>query len=276
MGRFRLCLVLLLAALAACAEEPRKPEIDVPIPALSYEASLDGKVTPITTPVVVRHTPYPAAAFERLVLARVTANGKVLTGSERVGGETFAVASGDLVACTFVIEDISWNGRLPASTREFAETIKGLKVTFYVAPFGSIKKMEASVTTARQEEIATIQDHLRDDFSGDFALTPSGFPQGDEAPLRDSFPGQNGTHTSSVEGKAVVRGKGSYRGRPVLVFEVVGTGMVNGEPMGLHAYRFLDVATGLWSHSELIAEVTFTDNGTRVPLRFQIIDDVHF
>ena len=71
-------------------------------------------------------------------------------------------------------------------------------------------------------------------------------------------------------------GKGTYRGRPVLVFEIMGTGMVNGEPMGLHAYRFLDVATGLWSHSELITEVTFTDNGTKVPLRFQVIDDVQF
>lgn len=276
MGQFRLCLVLLLPVLAACAEEPRKPEIAVPIPALSYEASLDGKVTPITTPVVVKHTPYPAAAFERLVLARATANGQVLMSNERVSGKTFAEASGDLIACTFIVEDISWNGRLPSSTREFAETIRGLKVTFYVAPFGPVKKMEASVTTARQEEIATIQDHLRDDFSGDFVLPPSGFRQGDQAPIHDSFPGQGGKQANSFQGKATVQGKGTYRGRQVVVFEVAGTGVVNDEPMGLHAYRFLDVATGLWSHSELIAEVTLTDQGTTVPLRFQVIDDIHF
>jgi hypothetical protein len=276
MGRFRLCLVLLLPVLAACAEEPRKPEIVVPIPALSYEASLDGKVTPIASPIVVRHTPYPAAAFERLVLARATANGAVLTSTERVSGKTFAEASGDLIACTFVIEDIGWNGRLPASTREFAETVKGLKVTFYVAPFGPVKKMEASVTTARQEEIATIQDHLRDDFSGDFALPPAGFRQGDQAPIHDSFPGQGGKQSNAFQGKATVQGKGTYRGRQVVVFEVAGTGIVNGEPMGLRAYRFLDVATGLWSHSELIAEMTLTGDGTIVPLRFQVIDDIHF
>src|SRR6516164_2412527 len=100
MGRFRLCLVLLLPVLAACAEEPRKPEIDVPIPALSYGASLDGKVTPITTPIIVRHPPFSTATFGRLVLARATANGEILTSTERVAGTTFAEASGDLVACT--------------------------------------------------------------------------------------------------------------------------------------------------------------------------------
>lgn len=277
MGRFRLCVVLLLPVLAACAgQHATRAGLDVPMPALSYAPALDGgKVTPITAPVIVKHAPYPAASFERLLLARIVTSDEVLTSTERVTGKTFAETSGDLIACTFIVEDIGWSGSLPASTREFGAAVKGMQVTFFVAPFGPVKKTEVSLTTANREG-TTIEDHLRDDFPGNFELPASGFRQDDEVPLHDSFPSRSGAYTNSFEGVAKVRGKGSYRGRPVVVVEVSATGIVTGNPIGFRAYRFLDEATGLWSHSELIAETTATGKEAATLMRFRVIDDVRF
>ena len=73
-----------------------------------------------------------------------------------------------------------------------------------------------------------------------------------------------------------MQGKGSYRGRPVVVFDLTGVGTVNGQPMGTHAHLFLDTATGIVSHAELLAEGTPAIHGDAIPMRLQIIDDIRF
>ena len=58
-----LCL-LLFPVLAACADQRLKTTLDAPSPTLSYAAALDGgKVTPITSPIIVRYAAFPAASF---------------------------------------------------------------------------------------------------------------------------------------------------------------------------------------------------------------------
>ena len=279
MYRTRLpTLLLLLPALAACASQRPAPAPQAPIPALSVAAILDGgKTSPLQSPVIVKYAPYPPASFERLTLARETGQGKAWTSATRVAGTTFAEATGDLVTITFIIESASWTGNLP-SPREGKSTIKGAKLTLLVPPYGPVSKATASLPSSRNTpiEAAAAEKRLINEFSNQIGLPPTGFHQSDVIKISEAYPAKAGDGPDSFDGKATVQGLGFYRGRPVILFDITGVGTVKGQPIGMHAYQFLDTATGIWSHIELLAEGTLTINGDRSTTRLRIIDDVQF
>src|SRR5215471_13793119 len=97
MGRFRLCLVLLLPVLAACAGERAKPASDIPTPALSHAGLLDGgNVTPIEKAVLVRFAPFPSAGFERTIHVDAFDASRSYVYDEWSSGSISATAERDL------------------------------------------------------------------------------------------------------------------------------------------------------------------------------------
>lgn len=272
-----LCL-LLLPVVVACADQRLKTTLDVPIPTLSYAAALDGgKVTPITSPIIVRYAAFPAASFERLLLVKAAGPTKTLTSMERVAGTTFAEVRGDLIAIIFIVKEVSWRGNLP-SVREAGLALKGTKVTFLVPPYGPVAKTDVSLPSAKidRAQAETIEHHLREEFFNAHELPDTGFRQNDTSPINETYPTKSGARPDSFEGRVTVQGKGSYRGRPVVVFDLTGVGTVNGQPMGMHAHLFLDTATGLVSHAELLAEGPPAIHGDPISMRLRIIDDIRF
>ena len=270
-----LSLLLLLPALAACASQHPAPALQAPIPALSVAAILDGgKTSPLQSPVIVRYAPYPPASFERLTLARETGQGEAWVSTTRVTGTTFAEATGDLVTITFIIESASSNGNLPSGK----STIKGAKLTLLVPPYGPVSKATASLPSSRNTpiEAAAAEKRLIHEFSNQIGLPPAGFHQNDVIKISEAYPARTGDSPDSFDGKATVQGLGFYRGRPVILFDITGVGTVKGQPIGMHAYQFLDTATGVWNHIELLAEGNMTINGEALSTRLRIIDDVQF
>jgi hypothetical protein len=278
MRRISLLCLLLLPVLAACADQRPKANLDIPIPVLSDAGALDsGKVTPITRPVIVRYAPFPAASFERLLLARATDPTKTLASMERVAGTTFAEARGDLIAITFIVKEASWNGNLPFA-RGAGPSLRGMKVILLVPPYGPVGRTDVSLPRANVDraQAETIQNHLRQEFSNADELPEAGFRQDETTPISETYPTRSADVPDSFEGRATVEGQGSYRGRPVVVFDLTGVGIVNGQPMGMHAHLFLDTATGLVSHTELLAEGTPTVRGDPISMRLRVIDDIRF
>ena len=276
--RISLPCILLLPVLAACVNQRLKTTLDVPIPALSYAAALDGgKVTPITSPIIVRYAAFPAASFERLLLAKTADPTKTLTSMERVAGTTSAEARGDLTGIIFIVNEVSWRGNLP-SAREASLALKGMKATLLVAPYGPVGKTDVSLPSVKVDraQAETIEDHLREEFSSADELPNTGFRQNDTSPISETYPTKSAAGPNSFEGGVTVLGQGSYRGRPVVVFDLTGAGTVNGKPMGMQAPLFLDTATGLVSHTELLAEGTPAIHGDAISMRLQIIDDIRF
>jgi hypothetical protein len=273
----RLCL-LLLPLLAACAGQPPQPRVDVPIPALSYAAALDGgKVTPIGQPIVVRYAPYPTASFEQLELTKATVGGETLLSTRRIAGTSFAEASGGLVSITFLFREASHSGDL-ASTRPDIAIVKGVTLSLEAAPYGPLTKATASLTLpgSPRDDMAVIERQFTAGFAGTGQLPAAGFRQNDGAPVVAVFPTEPGEETASFTGMGTVRGQGSYRGRPVVVLDFTGVVTRNERPMGVHAYAFIDTATGLLSHAESVGEGNFAINDHIVPMRLQCIEDIRF
>ena len=91
-----------------------------------------------------------------------------------------------------------------------------------------------------------------------------------------SLPATSYEKAATLKGKAVVQGRGMYRGRSVIVCEVTGIAIMDGLPLGMHSFKFLDTATGLWSHTETVIEGPVHSGATDVLLTAHFIDDVRF
>jgi hypothetical protein len=57
---------------------------------------------------------------------------------------------------------------------------------------------------------------------------------------------------------------------------VTGIAMMDGLPLGMRSFKFLDTATGLWSHTETVIEGPTHAGATDVLLTAHFIDDVRF
>jgi hypothetical protein len=275
-------LLLLLPLLAACAPRHAAPNLaTAPIPALSYVAVLDGgAVTPIQGAIVVKYSPYPTASFENVERGEGTGNGKTVSFSARMPGTTLAEAEeiGGLLSVTFTIQNVTATGDLSDEVQENL-SIKGAKVTLLVSePYGPIKNVNVFLSPpftdpARPEAKAK---ELAKAFLADI-LPHEGFHQGDTIPYHETYPSTHrGRGSSSFDGKAVVIGKGFYRGRPVIVLDVSGVATVDDQGLGFHGYLFLDSATGIWSHLDGLLEGNIKIEGKAVQLSYHIIDDVRF
>src|SRR5262249_44429444 len=133
-------------------------------------------------------------------------------------------------------------------------SVKGMTVILLVPPYGPVSKTDVALPHADidRTEAATIEHHLREEFSNSDELPEGGFRQDDTTPISETYPTKSAGRPDSFEGETTVQGRGTYRGRPVIVFDLTGVGTVNGQPMGMHAGLFLDTATGLVSHTEML------------------------
>jgi hypothetical protein len=277
MYRIRFLLPLLPLLLAACATRHAAPSLaTAPIPALSYAAVLDGgTVTPIESPIIVKYAPYPTASFERLMRVTGTRPGETVTFSGRMTGTTSAVSSGDFVEMTFAVEDVTSSPNARSLEPEFTLP-KGTKITLLIEPFGPTKNVSVSLPPANgsQARAETVKQELQREFAG--TLPERGLHQGDTMLIDTSLPGTSHGTDATLKGKAIVNGQGTYRGRPVIVCEVTGIAGLDGQSLGMHSFKFLDIATGLWSHTETVIEGPFSADGKAGQLRAHFIDDVRF
>jgi hypothetical protein len=278
MSRIALTL-LVVQFLAGCAALRTVPShAEAPIPALSYASVLDGgKVTPIQTPVMVRYAPYPPASFERLTLYKASGIGEPIRFSQRLSGTTSATAAGDLIAITFNIQGRVVSGNVERRAEDRV-SLKGTSLTLLVPPYGPIKEVKFVPPTLSGDQTAAeaVEHDLRDEFTSEATLPKGGFKQSDAVRLSQSVTPSPGRAGGSFEGDARVQGIGTYRDRPVIVFDLSGVVHIDGRPFGLHSYMFLDIATGIWSHMEmLVAGSLASDKGTEL-LTLRAIDDVRF
>jgi hypothetical protein len=269
---------LLLTLLAGCATPHAAPDLaTAPIPALSYAAALDtGTVTPLQEAVIVKYGPYPTASFERLMRVTGMRSGETVAFFSRMTGTTSAVSSGDLVDITFAIEEMTSNPKIRAD--EADNLLRGTKIILHVEPYGLVRDVSvslppASASHATSEEIAA---KVRGEFAGGGSLPKDGFHQGETLPIDTALPAMSGRAGGTLKGEAIVKGQGSYRGRPVIVLEAKGVGTLDDQPLGIHSYRFLDMATGLWSHSETAIAGAITVAGKKAQMNAKFINDVRF
>jgi len=274
-------LLLLLPFLAGCATRHAAPNLaTAPIPALSYAAVLDGgTVTPIESPIIVKYAPYPTASFERLERGGGTGGGETISFSERTTGTTFAEreATGDLISVTFAIQSVTATGNLSDEVRE-SLSIKAAKVVLLVSePYGPLRNVnvflsppsaDSTKPTAKAKEFA--RAFLAED------LPEAGLHQADTIPYHETSPATEAERASSFDGKAVVIGKGTYRGRPVIVLDMTGVITMDEQALGFHSYIFLDTATGIWCHKEGVVQGNVSVDGKAAQLSFHLIDDVRF
>ena len=276
MHRIRF-LLLLLPLLAACATRHAAPRLaTAPIPTLSYAAVLDGgTVTRIESPVIVKYAPYPTASFERLMRLTGKRPGETVTFSSRMTGTTSAVSSGDFVEMTFAIENVTSSPNARSLEPEFTLP-QGTKITLLTEPFGPTKNVSVSQPPANgsHARAETVKQELQREFAG--TLPERGLHQGDTMLIDMSLPGTSHGTDATLKGKAIVTGQGTYRGRPVIVCEVTGIAGLGGQSLGMHSYKFLDTATGLWSHTETVIEGPFSADGKTGQLAAHFIDDVRF
>jgi hypothetical protein len=272
-------LLLLLPLLTGCAARHAAPNVaTAPIPALSYASALDGgNVTPIQSPIIVKHVPYPTASFERLMRASGTHTGETRTFMSRMTGTTFAVSSGDLVDITFAVEDATSSPKTQAD--ETGDLLpKGTKITLLVEPYGFVKDVRVSLPPSSGSRTISgeIEKKVRGEFAAGGTLPKDGFHQGENFSIDTFLPATSNEKDGTLKGTAIVRGLGTYRGRPVIVCEVTGVTVFDDQPLGIHSYKFLDLATGLWSHTETVIDGSFSSGGTTGRLSAHFIDDIRF
>jgi hypothetical protein len=272
-------LLLLLPLLAGCATRHAAPNLaDVPIPALFYAAVLDGEtVTPIQSPIIVKYAPYPTASFERLARGAAAGDGRTVSLSTRTAGTTFAKSSGDFVAITFAIEEVTVSGNAQATEKD-ALSLKGTKISLLFEPFGPLKDVRVYLppSSGSATKSEAIEQGLRHHFATEVLLPKEGFHQGDTISIDLAVPTTSGNKDSTFSGKATVQGRGTYRGRPVVLFQLAGVAVIDEKPFGLNSYLLLDTATGIWSHMETVAEGTFSSGDKTAHLEVHLIDDVRF
>jgi hypothetical protein len=272
-------LLLLLPLLAGCSTTHTAPNLAAAlIPALPYAPALDGgNVTPIQSPVVVKYAPYPTASFERLMRATGRGTAEPVSLSSRMTGTTFATSRGDLVELTFEVADVTTS---PDARRDKIDSLlpKGAKITLLVEPFGSVKDVSVSLPTSSGNHTTpeALEKKLGQEFLGRSLLPKEELHQGEIISIDMSLPATSYERAATLKGKAVVQGSGMYRGRSVIVFEVTGIAIMDGLPLGMHSFRFLDTATGLWSHTETVIEGPVHAGATDVLLTAHFIDDVRF
>ena len=188
---------------------------NVPIPALSYAAVLDGgTVTPIQSAIIVKYAPYPTASFERLTRGGGTGGGKTVSVSERTTGtmSAEAEATADLLSVTFAIQNVTATGNMPDEVQE-SLSIKGAKVILQLSePHGTIKNVNvfippSIVDTAKPHSKA--EKFARSFIADDAPAT--GLPQTGSMPYHDTYPKTDSDRGGSFDGKLAVVGKGTYR-----------------------------------------------------------------
>ena len=274
-------LLLLLPFLAGCATRHEAPNLaTAPIPALSYAAVLDGgTATPIQSPIIVKYAPYPTASFERLTRGGGTGGGKTVSISERTTGTVFAEAeaTGDLLSVTFAIQNVTATGNMSDEVRE-SLSIKGAKVILLLSePRGTIKNvnvfMPPSVVDPTRPHSGA-EKFARSFIADDAPAT--GLPQTGNMPYHEIYPKTDSDSGGSFDGKFAVVGKGTYRGRPVVVLDTSGVISTNGQALGFRGYVFLDTATGIFSHKEGVVQGNMSIEGTAVQVSVHMIDDVRF
>jgi hypothetical protein len=274
-------LLLLLPLLAGCATRHAAPNLaNVPIPALSYAAALDGgTLTPIQSPIIVKYAPYPTASFERLTRGGGTGGGKTVSISERTTGTMFAEAeaTGDLLSVTFTIQNVTATGNMPDEVQE-SLSIKGAKVILLLSePSGTIKNvnvfMPPSVVDPAKPH-TDAEEFARSFIADDAPAT--GLPQTGSMPYHETYPKTDSDSGGSFDGKFAVVGKGTYRGRPVVVLDTSGVISTDGQALGFRGYVFLDTATGIFSHKEGVVQGNMSIEGTAVQVSVHMIDDVRF
>jgi len=278
MKRITLSLLALMFLAACASQRAASVSPQAPIPALSYAGVLDGgQVTPIQSPVVVRYAPYPTATFERLAIYRATGIGEPIRFSERVTGTTSASSAGELIAITFDVRARTVGGNLERTAEDRA-SLGGTSLTLLVAPYGPIQDVKLSLPPSGSDQAVAqaVERDLRDEFTSSAPLPKTGFSQGDSVRVRQSIAAAPHGEGGSFEGKATVRGRGTYRDRPVVVFDLTGVATVGQQPFGLHSYMLLDVATGIWSHSEMIVEGMLANEKGAEQLTLRFINDVRF
>ena len=272
---------LLLPLLAGCATRHAAPNLaNVPIPALSYAAVLDGgTVTPIQSPIIVKYAPYPTASFERLTRGGGTGGGKTVSVSERTTGtiSAEAEATGDLLSVTFAIQDVTATGNMPDEVEE-SLSIKGAKVILQLSePHGTIKNVNVFIPPSIVDPAkphSKAEKFARSFIADDAPAT--GLPQTGSMPYHDTYPKTDSDRGGSFDGKLAVVGKGTYRGRPVVVLDVSGVMSSDSQNLGIRGYFFLDTATGIFSHKELVAQGNMSVEGTAAQVSVHMIDDVRF
>lgn len=274
----RIRFLLLLPLLAGCAPTHTAADIAAAlIPTLSYAPALDGgKVMPIQSPVVVKYAPYPTASFERLMRATGRGPAEAVSLSSRMTGTTFATSKGDLLELTFDIADVTTSP--DARRSETNQLPKGTKITLLVEPFGLVRNVSVSLPTGSGGHTTTevLEQKLRQDLTAETLLPREGLHEGEIISIDMSLPTTSYEKAGALKGKAVVQGRGMYRGRTVIVCEMTGIAVMDNRPLGMHGFKFLDTATGLWSHTETVIEGPVRSGATDVLLTAHFIDDVRF
>ena len=134
-------------------------------------------------------------------------------------------------------------------------SIKGAKVVLLLSePSGAIKNVNVFMPPRIVDPAKPHSDaekFARSFIADDAPAT--GLPQTGSMPYHETYPKTDGDRGGSFDGKLAVVGKGTYRGRPVVVLDMAGVISTEGQALGFNSYFFLDTATGIFSHKEGVA-----------------------
>jgi hypothetical protein len=269
MHRHRIPLLMLLF-LAACAPHRAAPSL-ASVPTPSYTAILDGgRVSPITTPIVLKFTPFDAASFEQIVHVTGEAQGRTVTEDGRSSGRVYATQENDLVAVTYVTEE-----DVPEDDSNDPELdwawAKGSRLTLVVDPFGSLQDVRLTLPSSLADgaKAKALARQLKDKLRSRSLRPRSGIRQGDG--FRTGF-----TPPSTARTVGRVQGHGPYRGRPVIVANLTLEVTSGDQLISLSGYAFVDIQTGILSHAEAAGAATVCIRGQAARITVHAIDDVRF
>jgi len=261
--------VVLLLLVAACASKPIAK--DPPPPAgPSYLSVLDGgKVIPLDQPVIVTMKPFPTATYWKTKQVSARVANQDVNASLRLAGRTSAQQSGDLITVVNFVDQADATGNLAIYLAE-AKTFRGSQYKAVLDAYGVIKDYGVTFASPSAKDAKGYEVHNPD--TSTWVLPSDGFHQ--DQVLARTLPYESSEPHSAYSGKLVVRGRGTYRGRDVVVLEESGSVVVNSHLYEVRGYRLLDVKTGMWIHIDSVSTSGGGHSSLTSNFREEVIDDI--
>jgi hypothetical protein len=265
----RVAATAFLLLVVACASKPPAKDPPPP-PAPSYLTVLDGgKLIPLDEPVIVTMKPFPTATYQKTKQVWATVAYQDVTSSLRLAGRISAQQSGDLITVVTFVDQAGTSGNMPVYVAE-AKIARGARYKVVIDAAGVIKDYGVLYASPSPKDAKGYELHNPD--ISTWNLPRDGFHQ-DQVVARTA-PYESSLPHSAYSGKMVVKGRGTYRGRAVVVFEESGSVVVNSNLYEVHGYRLLDVGTGIWIRMDMVATTEGQRYSRTSNFREETIEDI--
>jgi len=262
--------VVILLLIAACVSKPVAKDPPPVPPTPSYLAVLDGgKLVPLDEPLIVTMKPFPTATFQKTKQVSATVGAQGLAGSLKTAGRVSAQQSDDLVSIVEFVDQAGASGNLPTFIQE-AKASRGAQYKFVVDVYGVLKDYAVVYASPSPKDAKGFELHNPD--ISTWVLPTDGFHQ--DQVLARTEPYESPLPHSAYSGKLIVKGRGAYRGRAVVVFEESGSVVINSNLYEVRGYRLLDVATGIWIHVDTVATSQGRPSAGTSNFREETIEDI--